>query len=86
MDRRGIYVSLSRVEQGLDLRLLLTGSTNSDKWESLAYIVNLMRDATTQAYFAGFERTPDKGINYNWMENKWSSRMAYDEYRQLTKK
>lgn len=82
-DRRGIYVAFSRVRCACDIRLLLHGHTNLEKWESVAYIVDLFEDHTTRSFFVAYGRRPGMPANHNWKTNKWNKRFAYDTYKNM---
>jgi hypothetical protein len=52
----GIYVAFSRVKQREDIRLLLVGNTQAEKWGSVTYIQNLRPGPSFFLLFAGFPK------------------------------
>lgn len=82
-DRRGIYVAFSRVCRACDIRLLLHGRTNMEKWQSISYIVDLFKDPSTPAFFAGYGRNPHAPPNHNWKTETWNGCLAYEKYSKI---
>ena len=80
-NRRGIYVAFSRVQRACDIRLLLRGRTTMEKWNSLAYIVDMTKDHTTPAFFTGYGRKSTDLSNRDWKKKKWNEMLAYEDYR-----
>jgi len=81
MDRRSIYVALSRVKCRENIRLLLTGDSVDEKYISMAYIPQLPTIKSTDIYFSGFTRPT---VNANWISNEWNSQKAFHHYRSIT--
>ena len=55
LDYWQVYVALSRVKKREDIGLLLTGTDEVMKWQSIQYLWDLKPDASVQAFFAGFK-------------------------------
>ena len=80
-----LLVALSRVTDGDHIRLLLTGTTEEEKWNSITYINNLKRDPSIAYFFAGFQRqnlTPEC-INDGWLEDTWSADRANANFERM---
>ncbi len=78
-----VHVAFSRVKNSNGLRLLLTGNTDADKWESIAFISNLRQDPTVAWYFMGFRerlRPGEGNPNTNWQTNAWNAKRANENY------
>ena len=80
--RRKLYVGVSRVKKGENIRLLLTGRNYVDKYVGLAYLLDLPKNRSVDVYFAGFERPY---LNANWDTNAWDSERALKRLRTLEK-
>ena len=80
-----LLVALSRVTDGDHIRLLLTGATEEDKWNSITYINSLKRDPSIAYFFAGFQRqnlTPEC-INNGWVDDTWSAERANANFERM---
>jgi hypothetical protein len=78
---------MSRVTSGDHIRLLLTGNTEEEKWESILYINQLKRDPSIAYFFAGFKRSLDSedNINENWSIDEWSADEANRKFEEMIK-
>ena len=76
-----IYVALSRVRCGDDIRLLLTGETEKDKWESISYLTNLQPDTALRAWFDGFNQS--KSNQKEWQSISWDENETYMSYKSI---
>jgi hypothetical protein len=75
----GIYVAFSRVRTKDDIRLLLTGNTDSQKWGSVTYIERLRPGPAFFSVIRGFRKLGGTG----WIHDRWEKRYckaAYNEY------
>ncbi len=78
-----VHVAFSRVKDSSGLRLLLTGNSVAEKWQSITYISTLRQDPTVAWYFMGFRERlrPNQGNpNTNWTTNEWSAARANQNY------
>jgi hypothetical protein len=82
-----LLVAMSRVTSGDHIRLLLTGNTEEEKWESILYINQLKRDPSIAYFFAGFKRSLDSedNINENWSIDEWSADEANRKFEEMIK-
>ena len=79
VDLEDLYVALSRVREGIDIRLFLHGAEDKDKWESILYLTALKHNASVSAYFEGFCREKRHG-NENWQIEErfeWQSHSCF---------
>jgi len=77
-----LHVSMSRVQQGEHIRLLLTGDSEAEQWHSLAYLEKLKPDPSIEYYFGGFRSIQDAvDPNRGWHLNTWSRDRANAVYR-----
>jgi hypothetical protein len=75
----GIYVAFSRVRTKDDIRLLLIGNTDSEKWGSVTYIERLRPGPAFFSVMRGFRKLGGTG----WIHDQWDKRYckaAYNEY------
>jgi hypothetical protein len=79
---RQVHVALSRVRTREHIRLLLVGSSETEKWHSLSYLQNLKPDPSIAYFFAGFRSYNERNPNVNWQCNTWSADRANDWFRQ----
>jgi hypothetical protein len=49
-----VHVAFSRVRQGEHIRLLLTGDTEVEQWQSILYLSSLCPTPSVEYYFSGF--------------------------------
>lgn len=77
-----VHVAFSRVRRGEHIRLLLTGSNETEQWGSLLYLGKLVPKKSVTYYFDGFRdaRSLDDP-NMNWTTNEWSRERANANYR-----
>lgn len=80
MTYAAIYVALSRVCKRDDIRLLLSGKNNRDKWASVQYVSTMKPDPTVSAFLAGFKRRTKVDVNKNWSKREWDSKRALHFY------
>jgi hypothetical protein len=76
----GIYVAFSRVKQRDDIRLLLVGNTQAEKWGSVTYIQNLRPGPSFFSVIRGFSKRGKDG----WLDDIWCPhrcKEAYEKYR-----
>jgi hypothetical protein len=80
-----LLVAMSRVTDGDHIRLLLTGKTEEDKWNSILYINQLHRDPSIAYFFAGFSGSlsTSHDNNSNWLEDRWSSERANRTFEEM---
>ena len=81
-----LRVALSHVQKGDDIRLLLTGTTEEEKWNSIIFINTLKRDPSIAYFFAGFreiEKIQDELINEEWIADKWCQQLANLRFEQM---
>lgn len=81
-----LLVALSRVQKGDDIRLLLTGTTEEEKWNSIIFINTLKRDPSIAYFFAGFreiDKIQDELINEEWIADKWCQQLANLRFEQM---
>ena len=78
-DYKKMYVSLSRVEMGKNMRLLLTGRDDVEKRSSLSYVNNLKPKKESYAMLAGYSRGGGKG----WEQDEWNPLRAYSAYHNV---
>jgi hypothetical protein len=78
-DYRALYVSSSRVDGDENIRLLLRGDKETDKWSSLQYINDLNGDISVPSYFAGFSSSP----NRNWETDIYNAKQSHLAYVNL---
>ena len=83
-----LHLAFSRVTAAKHIRLLLTGDTEMDQWQSLAYLMDLKQDPSLRFYFCGFRQRVDttkrnKDPNSNWLCNEWCPERANREFRIL---
>ena len=79
-----VHVAFSRVTKSENLKLLLVGSNDAEKWKSITYVNDLKQDPTITWYFMGFRQRlrPGQGNpNQNWMSNSWSAQRANTNFR-----
>jgi hypothetical protein len=79
-----VHVAFSRVKDSNNLRLLLSGNDESEKWSSITYISTLQQDPTIAWYFMGFREhlRPGSGNpNRNWKTNEWCANRANSNYQ-----
>ena len=82
-DFQQVHVAFSRVKEGKDLRLLLHGRTEHEKWKSITYVSKLQQDPSIMWYFMGFRQRlrPGQGDpNVGWETNEWSPHRANSTY------
>ena len=63
----------------MTIRLLLTGTTDEEKWNSIIFISTLKREPSIAYFFAGFrdiDKTQDELINKDWIADKWCQELA----------
>ena len=77
MGLKELYVALSRVRTKDSIRLLLTGDSYLQKFESMSYIDTLRGDPTVSAFFAGF----GEGGNDHWSTREWNQDIAFQYYK-----
>ena len=70
---QAVYVEMSRVHEDDNMRLLLTGETEAQKWMSLDYISTLKPPAASFALRAGFQHNGGRG----WEDVAWDADSAY---------
>ena len=79
MERKALYVAFSRVRDGDNIRLLLTGLSTADKWQSLSYLFTVQDDRSTCAFLSGFSKPHD--TNKGWRERSWDPEIALRTFR-----
>ena len=81
-----LLVALSRVQQADHIRLLLTGMTEEEQWESVAFVNRLKRDPSIAYYFAGFrplDHAEGSDINIGWMDDTWCQKRANRVFEEM---
>jgi hypothetical protein len=80
-----LLVAMSRVTDGDHIRMLLTGKTEEDKWNSILYINHLRRDPSIAYFFGGFDRTLTEGRDFNdgWFRDTWCPNRANENFKIL---
>jgi len=81
-----LLVAMSRVTEGDHIRLLLTGKTEEDKWNSILYINQLKRDPSIAYFFCGFSRPLSASpgdVNKDWCGDAWSANRANTKFEAL---
>ena len=73
-----VYVATSRIHGSTYLRLLLTGTREKDKWESLKYLNNLHPDKSIPSYFASFSN--QNANQTNWKTTQLNQRQSFNTY------
>ena len=74
-----VHVAFSRVTEGKNLKLLLTGGTEPEQWKSISFVMDLRQDPSIQWYFMGFRQRlrPGQGDpNVGWIANAWTTKRA----------
>ena len=79
MDYASLYVSLSRVKNRDDMRLLLAGETVVQQIQSLEYCTKLKRNKAVTAFFEGFTSTEP---HQEQLDVHWDREVAYECYVQ----
>ena len=74
-------MALSRVREGDNIRLLLTGDAEHQRWLSLAHSLELKPDPSIQYFFDGFRPYDQQNPNQNWVTNKWDANRANQQYK-----
>ena len=78
MGLKELYVAMSRVTQKANIRLLLNGKNNLDKYCSLDYVDTLEEDFSIRAFFHGYSL----GGAGDWQNDQWDEKKALDFFVQ----
>ena len=71
-----VHVAFSRFRQGSHVRLLLTGDSEADKWESIAYLQQLQQDESISFFFSGYRESTTAAPNRGWEVDAWCAARA----------
>jgi hypothetical protein len=67
-----LYVAFSRVLQRDDIRLLLVGETEEERWKSVAYVESLKPDPSSRSFLTSFPGWTED----NWLTTRYNPRYA----------
>jgi hypothetical protein len=70
------------VKRKEDIRLLLTGNNEAEKWSSVAYIEHLHPNPAIYSVIEGFA----KGGHTGWQNDKWNPIRCKEAYNKIQNK
>ena len=77
-----VHVAFSRVRKGSHIRLLLTGQTEVEQWDSLSYLAKLRPLPSINFFFDGFRQSVRKKRSRgDWRTTEWSAIEANRHYQ-----
>ena len=79
-----LHVAFSRVVHSNDIRLLLAGKTEAEKWASLSHLSTLKQDPAIKFFLGGFRKFQElDDPNSDWTNDSWSPERANENFIRL---